>query len=101
MAHVTWTPAAERDLEDIAYYIGVTDHRPSTAMRLIDQLVAKCQLYATQPAMGARYPELGENLRLFRHKRYVVIYKPHEAGIEVLRVVDGSRDYPALLAQPK
>jgi len=93
---VQWTPTAEKDLEEIAYYIAVEDGRPSVADRLIDAIVRKCEQYSNQPVMGSLESDLGENLRSFSHKRYVVIYRPTDDGIEIMRVVDGSRDYPRL-----
>ena len=46
--------------------------------------------------MGTARPDLGEDLRVFSHKRYVIVYRALADGIEVLRVVDGARDYPSL-----
>jgi plasmid stabilization system protein ParE len=46
--------------------------------------------------IGSRQPELPEALRVFVHKRYVVIYEPDEEGLTVLRVVDGARDFSRL-----
>ena len=36
-------------------------------------------------------------LRTFLHKRYIIVYRPLDDGIEVMRVLDGSRDFPTLL----
>lgn len=96
MAEVRWTRLAQSDLEQIAYHVGVVNHRQSTARRLIDEIVAKCQHYAAHPRMGSRQPALGEQLRVLSHKGYVVIYEPLDDGLEVLRVVHGARDYPML-----
>ena len=52
--------------------------------------------YADQPEMGTARPDLGSSYRVFHHKRWVVIYRPIQSGIEILRVVDGARDYPSL-----
>lgn len=95
MPRVRWTPAAETDLEDIAFYVGIENARPQTAARLIDRIVAKCEQYASHPVMGTARPDLGEEIRLFSHSRYVIIYRADDAGLEVLRVVDGARDYPS------
>jgi plasmid stabilization system protein ParE len=46
--------------------------------------------------MGTARPDLGGDLRVFSHKRYVIVYRALADGIEVLRVVDGARDYPSL-----
>ncbi|MEX2315742.1 MAG: hypothetical protein WD669_01230 [Pirellulales bacterium] len=39
---------------------------------------------------------LGESHRVFAHKRWVVVFRPIEGGIEVLRVLDGSREFTRL-----
>jgi plasmid stabilization system protein ParE len=46
--------------------------------------------------IGTARPDLGELHRIFTHKRWVIIFRPIAGGIEVLRVLDGSRDYPRL-----
>jgi plasmid stabilization system protein ParE len=46
--------------------------------------------------IGTHRPELGENYRVFSHKRWVIIFRASDRGIEVLRVVDGAQDYPTL-----
>jgi len=90
-----WTPLAERDLEEIAFFIGVQDHRPATAAKIVREIEAKCERYAHAPEMGTAAPELGENCRYFTHKRWVVIYATADPGIQVVGVVDAARDYPA------
>ncbi len=96
MPDVELTPAAAQDLEDIGYYIGIDQHRPSIAETILREIDATCRLYATQPLMGTSRPDLGESYRVFHHKRWVIIYRPISDGIEILRVVDGARDYPSL-----
>lgn len=96
MPHVEWTPRAEKNLEDIALYIGVQDSRPISAFNLVDAIHAKANQYAHQPLMGTPRPDLGEDFRCFTHKRYVVVYIPLADGIRVLAVIDGARDYGLL-----
>lgn len=96
MLRVVRTPTAARELDEIFDEIAIRGGRPATAERLIRDIGDKCQLYASQPNMGTARPDLGDDLRIFSHKRYVVVYRPLPDGIEVLRVVDGARDYPSL-----
>ena len=49
-------------------------------------------LWATQPQMGRPRDELSTGLRSLPHGRYVVFYVPLADGIEVVRVLHGSRD---------
>ncbi|REK11919.1 MAG: type II toxin-antitoxin system RelE/ParE family toxin [Planctomycetota bacterium] len=97
MPRVLRTPAAEADLTDIAYYIAIEAGRPLSADANIDELLAKCAVYAREPLLGSAAPELGTEYRIFGFKRWIVIYRPIDDGIEVMRIVDGSRDYPTLL----
>ncbi|MEZ6068763.1 MAG: type II toxin-antitoxin system RelE/ParE family toxin [Pirellulales bacterium] len=90
------TPAADRDLDEIAWYIAVHERRPRTAERVIDEVIAKCELHAAGPMMGTAMPALCPECRVFAHKRWVVIFRPLRDGIEVLRIVDGARDYDRL-----
>ena len=90
------TEAAERDLREIAFYIAFEDRRPATTDRIIDELIAKCDSYAENPLIGTASPHLGADYRRFIHKRWAVIYRPIDDGIEVLRIVDAARDYPSL-----
>ena len=39
MTSVLWTPRAEAELEDLAFYIAVHDARPKVALKLIDEIV--------------------------------------------------------------
>jgi plasmid stabilization system protein ParE len=41
-------------------------------------------------------PDLGDSHRVLSHQFWVTIFRPIAGGIEVLRVLDGSRDYPKL-----
>ena len=69
MPRVIRTPTAARDLDEIFDYIAIEGGRPSTAEKLIRDIGAKCQIYAAQPETGAARPDLGEDLRVFSHKR--------------------------------
>jgi plasmid stabilization system protein ParE len=38
-------------------------------------------------------PEIGERVRLFSYKRWVILFRYEPHGIDVLRLADGSQDY--------
>ena len=69
---------------------------PAAARNFIDLIRQKCDFHATQPLMAEAFPELGERVRIFSVRNYVVIHVARADGIHVLRVVDGHRDYPTL-----
>ncbi|MCY2993160.1 MAG: type II toxin-antitoxin system RelE/ParE family toxin [Planctomycetota bacterium] len=90
------TEAAERDLQDIAFHIAFTHRRPLAAERSIDALIAQAEKIAqlsTTTVLGTAAPEIGDGVRLFRCKRWVVVFRYEQHGIDVLRFADGSQDY--------
>ena len=88
--------AAEEDLFGIARQIGVRDRRPQTASKIVDELIAKCETYAQTPLIGTLDDSLFDGCRIGRHKRWLIFYRPVAEGIEVVRILDGARDYPRL-----
>lgn len=96
MPSVNWTPTAKTDLFAITFFIGEQQNRPATAEQIVRGIHAKCDVYAAQPALGSPRQDLGEDFRAFHHTRYVIVYRPIADGIEVVRVVDGARDFTEL-----
>jgi plasmid stabilization system protein ParE len=99
LAHAEWTQLAEIDLEEIAVFLAVEQSNLLAAKRFLQAIDRKCNLYAQNPEMGTRIPELGKQYRVFSYKRWAVIYQSVEHGIKVVGVVDATRDYPAWLAK--
>ena len=91
---------AVADLDAIYDLIGVENHSPLAADRFLDALGKELGVYALQPLMGELRPDLGQDIRVFSFHNYVIIYRPTEDGIDVLRVLEGHRDYPALFLPP-
>ncbi len=90
------TEAADDDLRNIAYQIGVESLRPSVADRIVEELLDEFDRLArlsTVSELGMPGPELGAGIRLFSHKRWVVIFRYVNEGILILRIADGSQDY--------
>lgn len=88
--------SAEADLREIAYQVAVMDGRIETAERLIEELIDQAENLASTSEvaeMGTIAPELGEGIRLFSYKRWVIIFRYKAHGVDVLRIVDGSQDY--------
>ena len=95
MARVIRTPLAREDLKDIGGFIARESQDRSVAIRFLSSIEQKCQLYVTHPEMGEQRPDFRDDARLFPVGNYVVIYRLIENGIEVLRVLHGSRDIPS------
>jgi toxin ParE1/3/4 len=96
MGQAIWSELAELDLEEIVYYIAVEDKRPQVAEQIAGEIRDACDRYAEHPLVGEREPRLGGSCRRFTHKRWVILYRPEETGISVIRVVDGARDFDRL-----
>jgi plasmid stabilization system protein ParE len=92
------TEAAERDLREIAFQIAFVDSRPATADRVIDELIEQAEtlarLFGTS-VTGTACSEIGDAVRAFSHKRWIILFRYEPHGIDVLRFADGSQDYLA------
>ena len=94
MPRVLRTTRARIDLLQI--WCHIAEDKPSAADRFLDTIEEKCLILAKNPRMGQVRPELAPNLRSFPVSNYVIFYRPIEDGIEVDRVISGSRDIDAL-----
>ncbi|MFN7918856.1 MAG: type II toxin-antitoxin system RelE/ParE family toxin [Bryobacteraceae bacterium] len=95
-------PSADRDIDEIADYLA-DEAGLETGLRFIEEAYQAFGLLADNPGVG--WPCKSDNnalrtARMFRvssrFESYLVLYRGHEGGIEILRVVHGSRDLPAL-----
>ena len=97
MTHAVWSPQAVLDLEEVAAYVAFHEGRPTTADRIVREVHALAELIATQPEMGSEKAELGRNCRSCSYKkRWMILYRPVTDGIDVVRFVDGQRDFDSL-----
>jgi toxin ParE1/3/4 len=88
---------AKRDLEQIADYIG--ERNPSAAVRQLEKLLRTLETLASEPLMGELRRDLPGMPRAFSSGNYVILYKPAQRGIHVIRVAHAARDLPSLLRQ--
>ena len=95
-------PKADQDLEDQAYYLA-TEASPEVGHKFLLAPHETFSLLATQPEMGwnCRLKDPGvASFRVFRvagFERVLVLYGPRPHGVEILRVVHGSRNLQAFL----
>jgi toxin ParE1/3/4 len=91
MAKVIYAPAAEDDLLGIAGFIA--QDKPGAARKWLQTVREKCALRAANPQMGEERPGFGvPGCRCFSVGSYVVFFRPIDGGIEIARIVHGSRD---------
>ena len=96
MATLEFDDDAVADIDGIYDHIGRSLKSPQAADRMIDRIHAACELHASQPGMGELMPDLANGVRVFSVGSYVVVYRPCDDGIRVLRVFLERRNFPAL-----
>ncbi len=96
--------AARQDLLEIFRYLA-RESGLRVAERFFAQSEATFARLASMPGLGTRYahdhPALAE-LRFFpvsRFRRYLVFYRTVADGIQIVRVLHGSRDLAGILAE--
>ena len=94
MTRAIFAPAAEADLETMVDYIAADN--PAAADELVTRLEDLAARLAETPGMGRARFDLLPNLRSFRLGRYLLFYRVTSSAIEVVRVLHGARDFPAL-----
>jgi toxin ParE1/3/4 len=92
--------AAEQDLRDLVDYIA--EKSPQSARRFLQAVEEGLRLLADLPGLGSpcefRNPAAAD-LRFWIVRgfpNHLVIYRPLDDGIEVIRVFHGARDWQAL-----
>lgn len=98
MPVVTKRPRAFADLIEIWEYIA--DDSPASATRFLGLVEDTLDGLARQPSMGRARDELADHLRSFPIGRYVVYYLPLDDGIDLVRMLHGSRDISDLDFRP-
>lgn len=97
MAIVVKRPIAELDLLEIWDYIA--DDSMDRADEFLDRIEEKLQRLACNPGLGRKRDELLPGLQSFPIGNYVVFYREIKDGIDVIRVLRGSRDIEAIFGQ--
>ncbi len=88
------SPQAEIDLGDIWFYIA--QDNIDEADHFISHLLERCQKLAEYPGIGRQRPELAPSLRSLPVGNYILFYQSIRNGINVVRILNGSRDLPSM-----
>lgn len=94
MPVVLRTSQAHLDFVEIA--VRIAEDNPIAADRWLETIDEKCRLLATMPEMGRKRPELAPELRSLPVGNYIIFYRPIRDGIDVIRVLHGAQDLPAI-----
>ena len=99
MAHLV-APRAERDLDDIWYYVAKESGSIEIANRLIDSITDRFFLLAGFQHLGrTRDEDFGPGSRSVAVGNYVIVYCVEAEDVLILRVVHGRRDREALFGR--
>ena len=94
MAVIITSAQAELDLLEIWLYI--SEDSPVNADRFLDKINNTAQRLAEFNDMGVERPELADNLLSFPLDRYVIYYRKTDDVVELVRVLNSSRDIDSL-----
>lgn len=73
-----WTSAAEFNFE--------------ATEKLTTGFLRKFRLLAENPHIGYKYNKIAVNLKSFPHKKYIIFYFEIAGGVEIYRVLHGTRN---------
>ena len=90
-AEVIYAPDADDDLESIVDYIA--RDKPKAARKWLENLKETCRTLADESGLGEERAGYGiPGCKTFSVGQYVIFFRPIDGGIEVSRVIHGSRD---------
>jgi toxin ParE1/3/4 len=92
---VRFTKRAREDLFDIWLYVAPRNSE-AVADEIYDRIEARCHVLRDFPEMGRARPEIAEGARSLVIERWLALYNLVEDGVQVVRIVDGSRDLTSL-----
>ena len=93
MVRILIRPEAEKDLDDIWWYIA--QDNLDNADRLLDEIDETSRKLARFKHMGRNRDELFPGLQSFPVGKYLIFYMPISGGIEIVRVLHGMMDIDA------
>lgn len=91
MSEATFSENAKADLLDIAEFIARDN--PIAAREWVDAVRQRCHLLSQHPLMGESRPGFGvAGCRSISVGLYVIFFRPSPSGVEIARILHGSRD---------
>ena len=90
MPRIVRSPRSREDVIEIGSFIARDN--VDAALRLADGIDKTLRLLSEFPTLGQRREDLLAGLRSLPVGNYLVFYRPLEDGIEVVRILHGSRD---------
>jgi toxin ParE1/3/4 len=94
MTRYVVSPQSRTDMKEICQFIARDSRLAAGRIRRL--FYEKFKFLARHPLVGQARPELGADLRSFSAGNYVIFFRPITDGIQVVRVLHGSRDITAI-----
>ena len=95
MAKLVILPAARADLIHIGDFIALDN--PSRAASFVAEIEAKIVEVGERPGSFQKRDDLHKGLRHARHGRYLIFFIKKSDEVQIVRVIQGSRDLSRLL----
>ena len=92
MKRVRVSHPAERDLDDIWYYIVKKSGSMGIADRLVESITKAFLLFAQAPEAGTRREAIAPGLRGFPTGNYIIYYAETKRHVVISRILHGMRD---------
>lgn len=89
------SPKADSDLNEIGHYLGVEQHNPEAANRIIQSIMETLLLLPQFPQLGkscTEFTDLIPNLMFLTAEGYLLYYRCDEDSIDVIRIVHSHRE---------
>jgi toxin ParE1/3/4 len=87
---------SQRARADIAQiWLFISNDRPGAADRLLDRFERHFELLADNLELGETCPHLLTDVRRSSVGNYIVLHRPRQDRVEILRVIHGARDVEA------
>lgn len=94
MPRLIYSPAARRDIQDIAEWIG--GDSLEAALRVLDEIDSVLALILNFSEIGQSVEHIQPGLRRITQGKYVIYYSRSDKEIKLKRVLHGSRDMDRL-----
>lgn len=87
------------DLDLIVRYIATDNRKAAEALR--KKFQQQFRALARNPLMGEARPDLSSDVRQTTLGNYVILFRPVRAGVEIVQVTHGARDWESLFRRPR
>jgi toxin ParE1/3/4 len=91
-----FSSSARRDLLEMLEFIA--RDKPRAALSHVERLEKECSRLASNSELGTARDDLLPRMRAWSVGKHVIFYRPTTNGIEVVRIVHGSRDLEGLFS---